>query len=224
MLSPLDHAFSTIRRSPFLYRLTLFTRILLAAGFIPTGLVKLLGQRFTSMGVETPIGAFFEAMFQTGFYWQFLGASQILAGVLLLFPALAHLGAAAFLPIMLNIFVITVSIDFGGTPYVTGAMLLAVVYLCFWDFDRFRPLLSPAANSRGPVPAQLSLVLQERVGFTLFAAALLVFFLNTRFSLPPLAARASLGLGLVAGLGTFVLYWTHGRKLGPTRQPAQSPN
>lgn len=44
------------------HRFTLFTRVLLAAGFIPTGMVKLLGQRFTSISPGHPIGAFFEAM------------------------------------------------------------------------------------------------------------------------------------------------------------------
>jgi len=66
-------------------------RILLAAGFIPTGLVKLLNQRFTTLPVESPIGAFFEAMYQTGLYWQFLGLTQVLAGCMLLVPAFAHL-------------------------------------------------------------------------------------------------------------------------------------
>lgn len=98
----IDRAFLWARSRPFLYRFTLFTRILLAGGFIPTGMVKLLGHRFTRISPEDPIGAFFEAMFLTGLYWRFLGLSQVLAGLLLLVPRWAHLGAAAFLPIMIN--------------------------------------------------------------------------------------------------------------------------
>ena len=85
-----------IRSTPFLLRFVWFTRILLAVGFIPTAIVKLLGQRFTTMSVDTPVGNFFETMYSTGLYWQFLGAVQIVAGVLLLIPPLAHLGAAVF--------------------------------------------------------------------------------------------------------------------------------
>lgn len=45
-----------VRAQPLFYRLAIGTRLLLAAGFIPTGMVKLLGQRFTVMSVETPVG------------------------------------------------------------------------------------------------------------------------------------------------------------------------
>ncbi len=142
MVENVDRLFVWVRSKPFFLRLTLFTRILLAAGFVPTGMVKLLGRRFTLMSVETPIGAFFEAMYQTGLYWQFLGASQVLAGLLLLVPRWAHLGALLFVPIMVNIFVVTVSLGFQGTPVVTGLMLLAVVYLCAWDYHRVRGIFT----------------------------------------------------------------------------------
>ena len=40
------------------------TRVLLAIGFIPSGMKKVLGMRFTQLTVDTPIGFFFEAMYQ----------------------------------------------------------------------------------------------------------------------------------------------------------------
>jgi len=43
--------------------------------------------------VNTSVGAVFEAMYQTGGYWRFLGLSQVLAGALLLIPATAFYGA-----------------------------------------------------------------------------------------------------------------------------------
>ena len=61
------------RTRPVLYRLTLGTRVLLAVGFIPTGAVKLLGRRFTSMSPESDIGLFFETPCRSGPYWRFLG-------------------------------------------------------------------------------------------------------------------------------------------------------
>lgn len=135
---------------PLLHDFTQGVRILLAIGFIPPGLVKVLGHRFTQISPDNPVGAIFEAFYQTGIYWNFLGACQVLAGLLLLVPATATLGAALFLPILANIFVLTVSVGFRGTPFVVGAMLLANVYLICWDGDRFRHVLPGLGN--GPWP------------------------------------------------------------------------
>jgi len=50
----------------------------------------------------------------------------------------SKLGAAAFYSIILNIFVITLSYEFGGTPLITGLMLLANTLLLLWDWNSFR--------------------------------------------------------------------------------------
>jgi hypothetical protein len=193
-----DRAFLRVRESRFLYRFALFTRILLAAGFIPTGMVKLVGERFTFGVSADPIGAFFEAMYQIGLYWRFLGLSQVLAGALVLVPRWAHLGAAMFLPIMANIFVVTVALRFRGTPLITGLMLLAVVYLCAWDYHRFRGLITEAP----PLPpvAGHRLDTLERICCTLFAAALLVVGLATRDLAPRRLVLAAIFVGAAAGL------------------------
>jgi uncharacterized membrane protein YphA (DoxX/SURF4 family) len=135
-----------VRSRALPYRLTLGTRVLLAVGFIPTGTVKLLGRRFTNMSPESDIGGFFEMLYRSGPYWRFLGLAQVLAGLLVLSRATATLGALAFFAIMLNVFFITVSYDFRGTPVVTGLMLLATVYLLLWDYQRLRGLLGLGAE------------------------------------------------------------------------------
>jgi len=218
----IDTVFARIRRVPLFYRFTIFTRILLAAGFIPTGLVKALGQRFTTMSPETPIGGFFEAMYQTGLYWQFLGVSQMLAGALLLIPRFAHLGAALFLPVMVNIFVVTIALDFRGTPVVTGLMALAVVWLCAWDFHRFRPMLTE--RPLGVSVARHRLDRWERVGFGVFAAALMGFFFLTRgFGGQPLAL-VWIAAGFAGGLFTLArfLWLAFTGRTGPI-EAASSP-
>src|ERR1700749_5079192 len=78
-----------VRARPLLYRLTLGTRLLLAVGFIPAGMVKLLGRRFTLMSPESDIGGFFETLYRSGLYWQFLGLTQVAAGLLVLWNATA---------------------------------------------------------------------------------------------------------------------------------------
>lgn len=119
----------------------MMTRVLLALGFTPSGLTKLLGNRFTILGLETPVGFFFEALYRSGFYWNFIGACQLLAALLLLIPRTATLGALVYFPLILNIFVITVSLHFTGTPVITGLMLLASIYLLCWDADKLKPLI-----------------------------------------------------------------------------------
>lgn len=130
-----------IRSKPLLYRFTLGIRALLAMGFIPTGLVKLLGYRFTILSIDNEVGAFFEMLYQTGLYWQFLGFTQVLAGILILIPAFSAVGALLFFGIMINILFITLSLDFASTHIITFQMLLATIWLIIWDFHRFRGLI-----------------------------------------------------------------------------------
>jgi hypothetical protein len=169
------------------------------------------------MGPETPIGAFFEAMFQTGLFWRFIGLSQIVAGVLLLVPRFSHLGAALFFPIVLNIVVITSGLDFGGTPVVTVGMLLSVTYLCVWDWHRFRGLFTTNPPLEAvPQPRLDSL---ERVGFLVFGASLMGFFLVTRGLLTTGLTLLCLAGGFLGGLfalGRFLWLWRKGRLPEPS--------
>ena len=135
-----EHSLSSLKQNRLLRWFTVTTRLLLALGFTPSGLTKLLGNRFTILGPETPVGFFFEALYRSGFYWNFIGACQLMAALLLLIPRTATLGALVYFPLILNIFVITVSLHFTGTPVITGLMLLASIYLLCWDADKLKPL------------------------------------------------------------------------------------
>lgn len=190
--SVLDHfgRFNRFIRDRFVFqRLTVITRILLAMGFIPTGMVKVLGQRFTRMGIETDIGFFFEAMYRTGGWWRFLGLAQVIACALLLIPHTATLGALLFFPTILNIVIITISIDFKGTPVVTSLMLLATTYLLFWDYDRIRAAALAILGYRDRTALQPADVVWtfsklERAAFVLLAVSGIAIFFATRFPFP----------------------------------------
>jgi hypothetical protein len=125
----------------------IYLRYLIGGAFVLSSIVKIAGERFTTLSGEgTPYnspGHFFETLYQSGMYWQFLGWSQLAAGFLLMFQKLSTLGAVLFIPISINIFVITVSYSFTGTPYITGLMLLANITLLIWDHKKlwiaFRP-------------------------------------------------------------------------------------
>jgi len=139
--SALDRAHARVRRNRWLRVFTVVTRILLALGFTPSGITKVLGNRFTILGVDNPVGFFFEAMYRTGFYWRFLGLCQLAAALLLLIPRTATIGALVYFPLILNIFVITIALHFQGTPVITGLMLLASIYLLCWDYDKLKHLI-----------------------------------------------------------------------------------
>lgn len=117
----------------------IYTRYFLGGAFVFASLIKLKGMRFTTeSGEHYPIDNawhFFETMYQSGLYWKFIGFGQLLAGCLLMTQKYARLGAIINLPIILNVFVITLSYNFNYTPVVTGVMLLANVVLIIWEWD-----------------------------------------------------------------------------------------
>jgi uncharacterized membrane protein YphA (DoxX/SURF4 family) len=119
---------------------TVFCRIVLALGFIPSGVVKIMGERFTALPVNHPLGHYFEALHLTGFYYTFLGIGQLITALLLLIPRTALLGALLYFPIILNICVLAYAVRFEGTR-ITTLMLLANVYLLCWDYMRLKYIL-----------------------------------------------------------------------------------
>lgn len=204
-LRPLDALNARVMQHPAAARLTLMCRILLAVAFIPTGSVKLMGARFTTLSVHTSVGAFFEAMYQTGGYWRFLGLAQVLAGVLLLIPATAFYGAVLFLPILVNVVVLTIAIDFKGTPVITVAMLLANLWLLAWDWPRWRTVLM-AREERQVMRGFTRL---ERAGWLLGAASVAAFFFAVRGVASKGTAGVLVGLGVLGGV-MVVTAWVRG--------------
>lgn len=136
----LEQLNARVRQNKWLRLFTVFTRIVLALAFLPSGLTKVMGNRFTVLGIDNPVGFFFEALYRSGFYWRFLGICQLTVALLLVIPKTATLGALAYFPLILNIFVITVSLHFTGTPVITGLMLLANIYLLCWDYEKLKKI------------------------------------------------------------------------------------
>ena len=124
----------------------IYLRYLIGFSFIFASLVKIQGLRFTAeSGAENPINSawhFFETLYQSGIYWRFLGIAQFITGSLLITQKYAKLGAFLFLPIIANIFVITISYDFNGTPIITGLMLFSTILLLIWDWDSLKILFN----------------------------------------------------------------------------------
>ncbi len=120
---------------------TAFIRVLLGLAFIPPSIPKIMHRPFTVLPDSNPVGHYFNALYQTGYYYDFLGWSQLTAAVLLLIPRTSHIGALAFLPIIVNIAVLTSSVGFAGTWVITILMSLAGLYLVCWEYDRLKPIV-----------------------------------------------------------------------------------
>lgn len=200
----LDRLHRRARGQFALQRLAILSRILLALAFLPTALVKVQGLPFTTMSTDTPIGHFFDAMYRTGGYWRFIGASQLVTGALLLIPRTATLGAVLFFPVILNIFVITVALRFTGTPFITGGMLLAALFLLCWDYHRLKAVLFWPAAPAGPLPPVVPVSRMELAGYLLGTAAGLVVLGAIRGQAPTAAVLPALTAG--GGAGVVVLW------------------
>lgn len=138
--STLDKIHSSIISHRLLQIFTAFTRVLIGLGFIYPSIPKIMNRPFTILPDSDPVGHYFNALYQTGFYYQFIGWSQLIAAILLLIPRTSHIGALMFFPIILNITVLTNSVGFKGTWLVTIFMLMACSYLVCWDYDKWKSI------------------------------------------------------------------------------------
>jgi len=220
----MEHSLDTLHaraRGLFpLQRLAILTRLLLALAFVPTALIKVQGLPFTVMGTDTAVGYFFDAMHRTGGYWRFIGWSQLLAGALLLIPATSLIGALIFLPIIANIFTITVALHFKGTPFVTGPMLLGVIFLLCWDYHRLKQILFWPGRPQPPLPATVPVNRLELAGYVIGTAAGLLVLAATRSLVPKSVVLPSLVAGAVAGV-LVLIAWTGMLRSGA--QPVRVP-
>jgi len=188
----------SLKQSLLVQLAVIYTRYLIGGAFVFASLIKIKGQRFTQIPDDGghSVGHFFEMMYQSGLYWQFLGWAQLVAGLLLLTQRFAMLGAVLFVGIIANIFVITLSYDFAYTPVITGLMLLATVLLLLWDWNRLRVLLNL------PVVAEQTSPLYESPLWAVVGAVLFVFtagyrVLTDRYDFL-LWAGGCVGLGVAA--------------------------
>ena len=139
---------SKYRRNKWAWALYWFTRVSMSFTFIISGVRKLPGVKFTILGPDNPVGAYFIAMHDTGFYWNFIGYFQIALGVMLLINRLKVITPLLMMPVTINIFLISVALGMRGTPVITTAMVLANIFLMLWCYENYLPLLSKSEESK----------------------------------------------------------------------------
>ncbi len=174
--SKLDQIHLRARKNKWLRYFAVFNRIALAAGFIPSGLQKVLGERFTVLAVNHPMGHFLEAFYHTGYYYTFVGAMQVVAAILLLIPRTVTLGAFIYLPIILNICILSLAVRFDGSQVTSPLMLCGVLYLLCWDYHKFKnifPFNHLAVKENLPGKNELS----NKFPFSFFAGVLMIIII-----------------------------------------------
>ena len=129
------------KKRKFIYLSYWVIRLGMAITFILSGARKLPGIKFTNLPLDNPVGLYFEAMYTTGFYWNFIGYFQILIGLLLIFNRFVVLSILLMMPVTFNIFLISWSLNMMGTPIITSLMLLANSFLMFWHRKNYKAIL-----------------------------------------------------------------------------------
>ena len=173
MLTRFEQLYYEMKGNKWLRYFTVFCRVALALGFIPSGIVKIMGERFTALPNNHPLGHYLEALHHTSYYYPFIGVVQVTTAILLLIPRTALLGALTYFPIILNICILAYASRFEGTR-ITTLMLMANMYLLFWDYDRLKHILPFKQSNTENIRPTSNRFPFAFFGFVIAAAALVI--------------------------------------------------
>ena len=217
----LDELHAAVTQRWWMQLFAAFTRCLIAVGFIPPSIPKILHKPFTVLPDSNPVGHYFNALLGTGFYYEFIGWSQLIAAILLLIPRTSHFGALLFFPIIVNIAILTNAVGFAGTWLITIFMSLAGVFLVAWEYDRLKPIVFYTRKDRTRrFRMQLALV---PIVFSLGGILCGIFAWSIRLGNLPNYFRTTLVLivlGAAFGLAVAVHYWL--MPVGALADPAKT--
>ena len=182
-MNRIEEIYYEAKSDKWLKGFAVFCRIALAASFLPTGFVKIMGERFAAgLPSNNPLGHYFDALYLTGYYYTFIGIVQIITAILLLIPRTSLLGALMYFPIIVNICVLTYATRFDGTRLIT-MMVLASLFLLIWDYDRLKHILPFKQPKTDPPVLKKPLGKRLRIIFFGGSIAVLVFIIIGTFYL-----------------------------------------
>ncbi len=158
-----------------LYIGAIVLRMMIGFAFIPAGLKKLLGQPFTNPANTGVFHEFLHAFHATGRFYQFVGAVQLTAAVLLITQRHAPVGAALAAPILVAILVFCWSTGVVPTAIVVTAMSVGLLALICWDIQRWKALLGLTTPAPPAAHPAVNMRLWSGCGWLI----LLLYFGNT---------------------------------------------
>ena len=114
------------------------TRIFLGFVFFTAGMGKLTHGHYFPLTMFPMSLAEILAPYGLSLWGEFVAWSQVVIGFLLMSQRFATLGAIMSLPLILNIFVITVSLGFKGTPYLNAFLIALNLFLLAADYHKLK--------------------------------------------------------------------------------------
>lgn len=116
-------------------------RIFLGYIFFSAGMAKLLDGQFP--GIIGPVWLEERlAEYGLGLFARFIAFSQVIVGLLVLSQRFATVGAVMLFPIITTTLMVTISLEWRGTPYVLGFFLLLNAILLLADYHKLKFLLT----------------------------------------------------------------------------------
>lgn len=113
------------------------TRLFLGLVFFTSGMGKLTGGDYPGLIGPVHLEEWL-APYGLGLWVKFVAWSQVGVGLLLLSQRFATVGAIMLLPMIANILIVTVSLQWQGTPYVNGFLLGLNLFLLAADYHKIK--------------------------------------------------------------------------------------
>jgi hypothetical protein len=156
------------RRKRWLNLAVVNLRFLIGFALIPAALKKVLGQPFTDPTNTGPFHDFLHAFRATGWFYSFVGIVQLTAAMLLFSQRYATIGALVALPILTAITAFCWSTQVVPTATVATLILLGTIGLVFWDYEKWRPVISSDHEIVVAIEPPIDLRLWARCGLAIF--------------------------------------------------------
>jgi hypothetical protein len=151
-----------LRRKRWAHLVVVNLRILIGFAFLPAALKKILDQPFTDPANVGRFHDFLDAFRATGWFYQFVGVTQLVAAVLLCTQRFALAGALVALPVLTAITAFCWSTEVYPTATVATLMWLGTLGLVIWDVERWRGVVA------APEPAPIGLRRWQICGLAIF--------------------------------------------------------
>lgn len=170
------------RRARWLNVVVVNLRFLIGFAFVPAGLKKLVHQPFTDPHNRGPFHDFLHAFYDTGPFYQFVGAMQLVVALLLFTQRFATVGALLAMPILTTILVFCWSTAVYPTATVVTLMCLGTAGLLLWDLQKWRGIFGSdrveAQLRVAAIPPVIDLPLWQACGAAILALYLAVCVLT----------------------------------------------
>ena len=140
MLTWLEDRVAWARQFRAMHIFVIVLRMMIAFAFIPAGLKKVIGERFTAAEKTGPFNEFVHAFYDTGLLYHWVGWLQLIAACLLMTQRFATLGAVLMAPILFTILVFCWSVVVIPTATVVTLMSLGIIGLLLWDIHKLKLL------------------------------------------------------------------------------------